>query len=394
MAGTVEPYATAQGRRWMVRYRKPAPHKGQTKKRGFRTKRDAELYLATITTAKASGDYVDPARGRVTVGSLSTDWLRRKKALKPSSYHSLEVSWRVHVEPKWGDTLVSAIETTAVEHWLQDMAEGISPSARKRTTRKTGTPLSATVSLRALGVLAGILDDAVQDRRIRKNPARGARNLPRKVAKLDRRYLTHEEVGQLAAGARDITHTTLILVLAYTGLRWGEAIGLRVRDVNFLRRRVHVRVNAVEVDGEIHVGMPKNWERRAVPFPAFLDDALTQLTKGKAKDALVFGNDLGGHLLRPRTSDDSGSWFVAAIRAAGIERLTLHDLRHTAASLAISAGANVKAVQRMLGHKSAAMTLDTYADLFEDDLDDVAVRMDERGRAVALAALEAARSAA
>ncbi|WP_237684672.1 site-specific integrase [Microbacterium cremeum] len=76
----------------------------------------------------------------------------------------------------------------------------------------------------------------------------------------------------------------------------------------------------------------------------------------------------GNHLRRAKTSVGATSWFNAALERSGIERLTPHDLRHTAASLAISSGANVKAVQRMLGHKSAAMTLDTYADLFEDDL--------------------------
>jgi integrase len=67
--------------------------------------------------------------------------------------------------------------------------------------------------------------------------------------------------------------------------------------------------------------------------------------------------------------------------------ITPHDLRHTAASLAISAGANVKAVQTMLGHKSAAMTLDTYADLFPDDLDAVASRLDEAARAQSVGVL-------
>jgi integrase len=62
-------------------------------------------------------------------------------------------------------------------------------------------------------------------------------------------------------------------------------------------------------------------------------------------------------------------------------KLTIHDLRHTAASLAISAGANVKAVQRMRGHASAAMTLDTYADLFDDDLDAVSAALDDARRA-------------
>ncbi|MCU1508892.1 MAG: integrase [Glaciihabitans sp.] len=76
------------------------------------------------------------------------------------------------------------------------------------------------------------------------------------------------------------------------------------------------------------------------------------------------------------------SWFDKALEKAGLPSMTIHDLRHTAASLAISAGANVKAVQRMLGHASAAMTLDTYADLFDDDLDSVAIRLSEAALAV------------
>nr|WP_268773233.1 tyrosine-type recombinase/integrase [Microbacterium sp. Leaf436] len=78
----------------------------------------------------------------------------------------------------------------------------------------------------------------------------------------------------------------------------------------------------------------------------------------------------------PRASGGSRSWFVTALDAAGLERMTVHDLRHTAASLAISSGANVKAVQRMLGHASAAMTLDVYADLFDDDVDTVSAALD------------------
>lgn len=78
---------------------------------------------------------------------------------------------------------------------------------------------------------------------------------------------------------------------------------------------------------------------------------------------------------RPRSSEYPRSWFKAALVAAGLERMTIHDLRHTAASLAISSGADVKAVQRMLGHASAAMTLGVYADLFDDDLDTVSASL-------------------
>ncbi|WP_344230826.1 tyrosine-type recombinase/integrase [Microbacterium binotii] len=121
-----------------------------------------------------------------------------------------------------------------------------------------------------------------------------------------------------------------------------------------------------------HEGEPKSWERRTVAFPAFLDVALAALCIGKRPDDIVF-SDGAQYLRQPRTSK---SWLLTGLRVAGIERLTPHDLRHTAASLAVSAGANVKVLQRMLGHKCAAMTLDTYADLFDDGRDDVATKLD------------------
>ena len=79
---------------------------------------------------------------------------------------------------------------------------------------------------------------------------------------------------------------------------------------------------------------------------------------------------------RTRTSDGSKSWFKTALAKAELPLMTIHDLRHTAASLAVQSGANVKTIQRMLGHTSAAMTLDVYSDLFEDDLDAVSAALD------------------
>ena len=80
---------------------------------------------------------------------------------------------------------------------------------------------------------------------------------------------------------------------------------------------------------------------------------------------------------RVRASKDSKSWWKTALDDTGVPRMVLHDLRHTAASLAVSSGSNVKAVQRMLGHASAAMTRDVYADLFDDDLDALTSRMNQ-----------------
>ncbi len=100
---------------------------------------------------------------------------------------------------------------------------------------------------------------------------------------------------------------------------------------------------------------------------------LDQTVVTRPADELAFPSPQGAVL---RNRNARSAWFDAAARAIGEPGLTPHELRHTAASLAIKAGANVKAVQRMLGHASAAMTLDRYADLFDDDLDDVADRLD------------------
>ena len=387
MAGTITPYSTAAGKRYRVRYRKP--DKSQTDKRGFKTKKDAELFLASVTVSKATGEYIDPASSRVTIGTLGPDWLKLKRGQKPSYYSTLERDWRVYVEPKWCRFEVGKIAPSDVAGWVQDLLDGTAPTNRSASTRNPDGPRSASVVLRCLGILRGILDIAVDDRRIARNPARGLKGQPRKHSEKDRRYLTDEEVAQLAAAVRDLTRSTLVYTLAYTGVRWGECVALRVRDRNLLKRRLHVRRNAVEVEGKVELGAPKSWEKRTVPYPAFLDPLLDALCDSKGPDDLIFPGDLDGYQRRPTTAEDSTSWYRLAIARAGLERLTLHDLRHTAASLAVASGAHVKVVQKMLGHKSAAMTLDTYADLFDGDLDDVAERMDTRGAQYAATVLAA-----
>ncbi|QLD13234.1 site-specific integrase [Microbacterium oleivorans] len=376
--GTVEAYPTSEGRRYRVRYR--TPERKQTSKRGFKTKRDAELFLANVDVSIARGEFIDPASARVTVGDLGRDWLASKSAtLKPSTFRAVSDAWRVYVEPRWGVVQVSAVRHSAVVEWVRQLSAGTAPESRtpgKRGEALAGRPKSATVVTRAHNALASVLEVAVRDRRIAHNPARGVA-LPRKVSK-PHRYLTHAEVDRLAAaaGRGSAERATVIYVAAYTGMRWGELTGLRVRDVDTLRRRLSVSENAVRVGAEVHVGTPKTHKRRSVSFPPFLVMPIAKLCEGKPRDALLFGGGLE-HLQRPRTSGASRSWFVAALAEAGLERMTIHDLRHTAASLAIASGANPKAVQKLLGHASAAMTLDVYADLFDDDIDAVSMALDQ-----------------
>lgn len=355
---TISRYQTASGTTlYRVRYR--TPDRGQTDKRGFKTKRDAEAFANSVEVTKARGEYVAPSLGRITVGELGLAWLARKEGhMKPSGYRSYENAWRVYVEPRWRAAKLADIRHTAVQAWTAELSK----------------KLSASRVITVYSVLAGILDDAARDRLIAANPARGVK-LPRR-SKRPNVYLTPGQLHCLAIESG--RYGSLVLLLGTVGLRWGEAAALRVRDVDFLRQRVVLHENAVAVGGRTHVGTLKTGLNRTVALPAFVVDELAATCTGKDRDDLIWPAEDGGHLAPPTNK----SWLAGAVERCQkadktFPRITAHALRHTAASLAVSAGANVKVVQRMLGHSSAAMTLDVYADLFDDDFTAVADKLSE-----------------
>lgn len=120
-----------------------------------------------------------------------------------------------------------------------------------------------------------------------------------------------------------------------------------------------------DVNGRLVWSSPKTHQSRDVPLPRSLVPMVEAAMEGKGPDELLFLSPLGTPITLP-------NWrrrvWQPAVDLAGLGHLTPHDLRHTAASLAIGSGATVKHVQRMLGHKDASMTLNVYASLFEDDL--------------------------
>ena len=127
-----------------------------------------------------------------------------------------------------------------------------------------------------------------------------------------------------------------------------------------------------DVRGILTVEDCKDHERRSVPMPSQVAELVARRCERLQRDALLFPARRGGH---QRNSNARRGWWDPAVQAEGVIGLTPHDLRHTAASLAVQAGASVLAVSRMLGHAKPSMTLDTYADLFDSDLDAVADRL-------------------
>ncbi|MGV9857309.1 tyrosine-type recombinase/integrase [Gordonia sp. NPDC003425] len=364
---TVESYTTVKGRRYMVRYRQP--NGDQTKKRGFPTKAAANAYATKVEHDKLENAYIAPSKGRVTVADLATSWLARQAHTKESWRVRQESLWRVHVAPVWGARKVSSIERGEVKDWIGTLDRAPSTIADIH------------------GTLAAILDVAVEDRRIPANPARGVK-LPKREH-TDHEYLTHEQVHQLADEVSQ--YPEIIMLLAYSGLRWGEMAALRPRDLDLDRGRIHITRSASKVNSQSVIGATKTWERRTVAVPREVADLLRAPAANTTdRDALVWSRPDGTPLRPPTTTH----WFSKAVDRlahptdddgqpipSDFPRVTAHALRHTAASLMIRSGAHVKTVQRQLGHKTATMTLDLYGHLFDDDLDQIADRMGEAWRA-------------
>ncbi|WP_375504256.1 tyrosine-type recombinase/integrase [uncultured Jatrophihabitans sp.] len=314
-------------------------------------------------------------QGRVAVGEWSERWLAGQGHLKPSTYSRYAGTVRTHVLPLWRDVPLSDISRAEVLAWVSGLAANRSPS----TARKAHRVFSLMLSL------------AVRDGRLVRNPADGV-GLPHEIQR-DRRYLTHEQVRELATacgqpvdsvlkrragrGHTAADYELVVLFLAYTGVRFGEMAALRVRRIDPLKRRVEIAEAVTSVDGLLVWGTPKGHGRRWVSVPRFVAERLGERVHGLDPDDLAFSTPQGEPL---RAGNFRRDVFTPATLRVGLEGLVLHGLRHTAASLAIAAGAGVKVVQQMLGHKSATMTLDLYGPLFDDRLDEVADALDLAAR--------------
>lgn len=211
-------------------------------------------------------------------------------------------------------------------------------------------------------------------RRIPRNPAQSHAGRGRtsglfkhEQPKAAHRYLSHADLQALAGACG--SDQTLVLVLGYAGLRWGEAVSLRVDDVDVLRGRLRIDESLSDVNGELSFGPTKTHAVRYVPFPAFLREPIEAAMEGKGARDLLFtsaqGTPLRGNNWRRRV-------FLPALSMLGMERMRIHDLRHTGASLAVASGASIVAVQNMMGHAHTSTTLNVYTHLFDGHLDDLA----------------------
>jgi integrase len=345
---------TTRGPRFEVEWRLPDRSK---RRKSFKTEREARVFEATILTRSAAGDIVDPRAGRVMLTTVYQSWIASRPDLSPKVRRGYKDNWRLRVEPQFGAWPISKIDHQSIQKWVNEMAaSGLSP----RTVRWIHS------------VLKMCLDHAAGDGLLAsRNPAARTKFPP--LRPTAHTYLTAAEVAALTlvCGAQG----DVVSVLAYTGLRFGELTGLNVEDVDLKARRIRVRRSITQVGGKLVEGNPKSAAgRRSIPIPQRLSGVLAGRVAGRRPGEPAITSPMGSRLGLENWKR-SVRWREAIVEI-GRPALRVHDLRHTYASLARRAGADLRLLQKTMGHASITVTAHIYADLYDDELDDIASALD------------------
>lgn len=349
--------------KYMARWRDPD---GRQRAKRFRTRQEAKDHLTHVESDKLRGIY-SARRGAPPLAVVADHWLDASPHLSPVTAKTYRRDLDAYILPTFGKTRADKIDARSVQQWIATELKRLKPITVHRHFRTMRTLLGFA---RRMGYIA-------------KNPCDDVN--PPKVGRSDTRILTVDQVNAIA-DAIGKRYRALVLVAAYAGLRWGEAVGLRRMDVD--GPRVMVAGQLQKIDGKWVRLEPKWASRRTVTLPESIAVELAghmdEFT-GAEPSALVFtnehGNEIGGSFrgnvwapacakaglgkLEWIKSDEKGSRgrFEYRRKVTGAPRF--HDLRHTAASLAIATGAHPKAIQARLGHSTISMTMDLYGHLME-----------------------------
>jgi integrase len=348
--------------KWRARWREYPG--GPQKARHFARKLDAERFLVDVQHKMLTGAYVDPAAGRITLDAYADQWLARQQ-------------WRA-------SSVVTA--TNALAHARRTLGSRPLGSIRKGDVQAlvAGLALAPGTVENVHAKLSTLFEAAVEDGLLARNPAKGAK-LPSTAAG-EVVPPTADQVAAVYEAAEPWLRPAVVLG-AGLGLRSGEATGLTLDRVLWLERVVRVDRQWLSRHGLAEFGPPKSKaSHRMVPASDFVLDQLGAYV-GRRHDGFVVHREG-----EPVNYNDFGYWWRKAATGAGLGRMVkdettgrrsyegmrYHDLRHAFASMLISAGCSVKAVQMALGHASAATTLNIYTHLWPGD-DEVIRRAVDRG---------------
>lgn len=338
-------------RQWQVRWR---DSDGIQRKKSFQWRKDADAFAGRIVVAPTLSDHGH------TVESFFPTWWASKQTTSEGHRKNLAGLFEAYIWPQWGQVRLSDITPSDVAQWIGWLAGA-----------RTGS-----IARRAAAELSDMCALAQRDGLLSSNPCVGVRR-PR-TERRPQIFLSRSELEEVAVKmeqGHDPADALVVRTLGFTGMRWGELVGLQVRDLDKARRRLRLQRTVTEISGHKELkDFPKSGDRREIVAPVVWDELLT-LSDGREGSEPLFPARRGGVRSHSRFHDH----WRRFVQADGWPTLRIHDLRHTAASLMIASGADVKMVQRQLGHKTAAMTLDLYGALWDKGLDALAERMEAQG---------------
>lgn len=345
---------------------------GKFVEKTFRLKRDAQDWLTSEQAQLLQGTHVNPRLSERPFAEVVEAWRESWPGrIEPSTQLRYEQTLRLHVLPEFSSRPIGQIDRAAVQRWVNRMTADGKPS---------GTVRAAYTTLRAA------LNQAVRLGLIRSNPATRI-DVPRQGTS-EMLTLTPSEVVRLAEHIHPY-YRVLTYTAAYTGLRAGELLALQRQDFDPLRKELRVNRALKDLNGKLSVGETKTHTRRTVSLPAFLNKMLSEhadalppgptqiLFPSRSNGSYIRHSLFVRRIFRPAVAgytDAKGTVHPGALPHKS--SLRFHDLRHTAASLAIHAGANPLLVSKMLGHSSVTITLDRYSHLLGGEGETVAGRLD------------------
>ncbi len=321
------------GPAWTERGRPPA---------GYFTKRLAEDWLRQTLTDARRGTLPGLVRTGATFADAAAEWLRyveHDRAVKPSTMVDYR-STAKQLVAEFGELRVEEVTARRIEQWRAGLGAGREKPLTNRTRNKM------------LTVLGGIMERARKVYGLPANPVRDVEKLRERYDATRFAFYSPEEVHALIRSAASDQDGALFLTAAFTGLRRGELIALRWRDVDF--ERSAIRVSGSYANGRLTT--PKSGRGRVVPMVPAVAAVLARLEQRAdfvGDDELVFPGELGlyldGSALRRR--------FVAACERAGLRPLRFHDLRHTFGTLAVRGAESIVELQNWLGHAEVRTTM-------------------------------------
>jgi integrase len=329
---------------WLARYR---DQDGKEHRKQFVRKIDAERWVTQQQASVDNGMHINPQAGKETIQEYAERW-RKAQVHRPTTQALVDSRLRLHVYPQLGSRPLASIRRSEVQAWVRGRADVLEPRTVRAVYR----------------LLATLMRSAVEDRLIAASPCVRIA-LPRvEDGKVE--PLTIEQV-EAVAGSVAGRYRALVLMMAGTGLRPGEAFAVTSDRIDFLRRRLRVDRQVVMLKAPEFAPPKTSSSVRTVPLPQTVVDILAAhiATYPLGVDGTLFPAPQGGLIRRNRFNE---SVWRPACNAAGVDA-RLHDLRHFYASLLIRHGESVKTVQERLGHASAVETLNTYSHLWPDSED-------------------------